>query len=270
MALDLAARRRRAGRAVVQGVLGAQGCGKTTLPRVMAPLLQALGCSTLSLSIDDFYLPFAQRVALRQEDPRFRWRGPPGTHDAGQATRVLDDLQAGRATRVPRFDKSLQGGEGDRAGFLAAGPADVVWLEGWLVGCRPVDEARIDKAPWPIATRDDRDFARECNRRLAGYLPLWDRLDGLLVLWMPDFATVRDWRVEAERRMRDAGRDGMDDTQVDAFVTHFWKALHPDLFVRPRVDSPRPGDRVAVLDARRRVVSVRQRAARPERRNRRN
>jgi D-glycerate 3-kinase len=44
-------------------------------------LLEAKRKNLLSISLDDFYLPFEERKTLRLQNPKYIFRGPPGTHD---------------------------------------------------------------------------------------------------------------------------------------------------------------------------------------------
>jgi thymidylate kinase len=55
------ARRKSTGRTVVFGLCGAQGSGKSTTAGRLAEKLNAAGCRTVVLSIDDFYLTRAER-----------------------------------------------------------------------------------------------------------------------------------------------------------------------------------------------------------------
>lgn len=224
----------------VQGILGLQGTGKTTLGAALTVLLTAAGRSVLSWSIDDLYLPYADRVALRSRDRQLIWRGPPGTHDVDLGLRVFQGL-ADRAfpLALPRFDKSCHGGQGDRAASeWITQPVDIVLFEGWFVGAQPIAPERFDQAPAPIVTEDDRAFARRCNERLRAYQPLWDHCDRLLVLQPIDYRASKRWRLEAERQRRASGAEAMADGEVAAFVDYFWTALHPDLFVTPLAIAP--------------------------------
>lgn len=234
-------------RPLIQGVLGVQGTGKTTLGLVMEILLSHQNQTLCRLSIDDFYLTYAERQQLRQRDPRLIWRGPPGTHDVDLAIETLDRLctaSPGDDLAIPQFDKSLHGGQGDRcspkpialsadsSADSFASKVDVVWFEGWLVGCDPIEDAVFDgPLPDPIVSDSDRQFARDCNQRLANYGPLWDRLDRWAVLVPNNYQHSKHWRQQAERSRIAAGGQGLSDTEIDDFVTYFWRALHPSLFV---------------------------------------
>lgn len=140
-------------------VQGPQGSGKTFLTtRLKESLSQAPNApSVVVLSIDDLYLPHDRLVAVAQAHPENRLlqgRGQPGTHDVPLGTEILTRLKRindpehrGDTVHIPRFDKSLYGGEGDRVseGTVVSGPVDVVILEGWCVGFYPTTAEEIDR-----------------------------------------------------------------------------------------------------------------------------
>jgi D-glycerate 3-kinase len=237
-------------RPLIQGVLGVQGTGKTSLTLILREILSYLGYQICCLSIDDFYKSYADRQELQQADPRFRWRGPPGTHDVELGVTVLKQLrQADFPVAVPRFDKSAQHGAGDRIEPAWLDAADIGLFEGWFVGVRPIDPQLFDIAPPPIDTAVDRAFAREINSRLQTYLPLWDQLDRLIVLAPSDYRFSQQWRQQAEQQMIATGRPGMNPTEITEFVTYFWRSLHPELFIQPLLQDADQVDLVIELDA---------------------
>ncbi|MEL6552984.1 MAG: glycerate kinase [Cyanobacteria bacterium J06621_11] len=259
-------------RVFIQGLLGGQGTGKTTLTKILTLILGCLDQQAVSLSIDDLYLSYAKRCALKREDPRLIWRGPPGTHDVRLGVQRLTEIRhckAGQSVLLPQFDKALHGGEGDRTSPLSVRSPTVVLFEGWFMGTQPLPHDVIASPsfsfPFPIVTAEDRQFAQDCNRRLIDYLPLWALIDDLVVLQPQDYRFSLQWRQAAERKMiaqsqanedasglanelvsglasESAGKksseyarakSGMSDAQVAEFVRYFWKALHPELFITP-------------------------------------
>ncbi|MBE9170306.1 glycerate kinase [Pleurocapsales cyanobacterium LEGE 06147] len=241
LAMQLATAKKKLGRTLIQGILGGQGTGKTTLAAVIRCILDRLGCFSVAISIDDLYKTYAERQQLQQQDPRLIWRGPPGTHDVDLAITILDQFRQEDRQEpilVPRFDKSAFNGAGDRAELEKTYPVDIVIFEGWFVGTRPIEEAAFDSAPPPIITPEDKLFAKDTNARLKEYLPLWERLDRLIVLYPVDYRLSKQWRKEAEQRMIASGKSGMSETEIDRFVEYFWRALHPELFIQPLVNNP--------------------------------
>jgi len=238
LATKLASHRQNLEHPLIQGILGGQGTGKTTMCKVLTLILLKLGYHTLNLSLDDLYKTYRDRLALKQQDPRLIWRGPPGTHDVELGLSLLDQIrECKNPVAVPRFDKSAYAGAGDRTTPEIVTHIDIVLFEGWCVGVRPINAAKFATAPPPILTDEDRVFACEMNSKLNNYLPLWERLDSLIVLYPRDYRLTLEWRKQAERQMIAAGKSGMTELEVEQFVNYFWRSLHPELFIKPLVES---------------------------------
>lgn len=236
---------------IIQGILGLQGTGKTTLATILRFLLTELGYHTVTLSIDDLYKTYAERQQLQQEDSRLIWRGPPGTHDVELGKEVLDNIRAGKLpVHIPRFDKSAFQGMGDRATPEQINQTiDILLFEGWFVGVQPIQETAFQSPPAPIVTETDRQFAIDNNRRLEAYLPLWNRLDGLVILSPVDYRLSQQWRKEAEQKMIAQGKSGMSEEEINQFVEYFWRSLHPELFITSLIESKQGVDAVIEINA---------------------
>ena len=239
LAQSLASQQEKIGRTLIQGLLGGQGTGKTTLGIVLNILLQHLGKTFLSISLDDLYKTYCDRKKLRDRSPNLIWRGPPSTHDVDLGIQVLQKLRdrpldIRQPIEIPRFDKSLHHGAGDRTEPEISDSADIVLFEGWFVGMRPLPISAFRNFVPPILSECDREFALECNANLDNYLPLWKYLDSLIVLVPEDYQYSRQWRIEAEHKLIALGKSGMSDQEITQFVEYFWKALHPELFM-PRM-----------------------------------
>ncbi|MGL5509091.1 MAG: glycerate kinase [Microcoleaceae cyanobacterium] len=238
LALQIVEKRQQLNRVLIQGILGGQGTGKTTLGKVLTMLLAKLGYHTVSLSLDDLYKTYSDRQILQKQDPRLIWRGPPGTHDVdlgidffNQCQQLSNQNQVN--ITIPRFDKSLHQGAGDRTTPEIINQVDIVLFEGWFVGVYPIDINSFASAPWPINTEADRQFARDINTKLKEYLPLWQKLDQLMILHPIDYRLSLTWRKQAEQEMIAQGKSGMTETTIEKFVQYFWQALHPLLFITP-------------------------------------
>lgn len=259
LAVQVAFCRQALERPLIQGILGVQGTGKTTLADILTLILGQLGHRTATLSLDDLYKTYAERLALREQDPRLVWRGPPGTHDIGLGISVLEQLrqkEPKRQIQVPRFDKSAWGGAGERTQPGIVEDVDIVLFEGWFVGFRPIDPAAFDTAPPPIVTEADRLFARDMNAQLKNYLPLWERLDRLLLLYPVDYRSSLMWRQQAERQMIASGSSGMTDLMVEQFVEYFWRSLHPELFIKSLMENPELVDLVIEIHPDRSIGAI--------------
>ena len=238
LAQHLADQQQNIGRTLIQGLLGGQGTGKTTLGLVLKILLRHLSKTFLSISLDDLYKTYADRQKLRDRRPNLIWRGPPHTHDVNLGIQVLQQLrdrhpEHPQPINIPRFDKSLHHGAGDRLEPEISYGADIVLFEGWFVGLRPLPISAFRNFVPPILSESDREFALESNADLYDYLPLWDCLDSLIVFVPEDYQYSLQWRLEAEHKLIAAGKTGMSDREITQFVEYFWKALHPELFMPP-------------------------------------
>jgi len=217
------ARTRVSGRPLVAGLSAPQGAGKSTLGRHLIRLLADFGLRATTISIDDFYLPHVdqERLAARHAgNPYLRYRGYPGTHDLALGTTTLEALRSITADGevvVPAYDKSLHGGRGDRLPRenwpTARGPLDLVLVEGWMLGFRPVE---------PAAILDPE--LRLVNGRLRDY-DAWHRLiDVMVILKTTDIADVLRWRIEAEDAVRASGRVGLERAAIEDYVRRFTPA----------------------------------------------
>ena len=185
---------------------GPQGSGKTSLAERVKEMLAENSegrapYHLATLSIDDLYLPHTQLKALaaaHPNNPLLRGRGLPGTHDISLGLSVLNSLKeinrpGSGEVRVPRFDKSLFSGEGDRlpeSGWTSVkGPLDVVLLEGWCVGFYPQSRQHIEECmnQVPIGLEGTFDISAyslehvlDVNERLAGYMKWWELFDACL------------------------------------------------------------------------------------------
>ena len=129
------------------GIGGGQGAGKSTLGRLLMQAGELSGLNTCVLSIDDFYLPRADRLDLaRHVHPLLATRGPPGTHDIALCRSVLDALPHSREVAVPVFDK----------GRDALGSAYAELFEGLesLVHLQAPDMAAVRR--WRLQQEQDR------------------------------------------------------------------------------------------------------------------
>jgi D-glycerate 3-kinase len=207
----------------------------------------AEGLRAVGISIDDFYLTRRQQLALsrRHADNRFlAQRGYPGTHDVALGKRVLVGLKrlGARELALPSYDRSAFMGQGDRRPQTACprttGPLDLVILEGWMLGFRPVDDD-IDPDLRPI------------NEYLRAYAAWTTLLDAFIWLEPVDVRVVVDWRAEAEADARASGRTAMTDEQVRAFAARFLPAYETYL---PTVrDHPVAGPALRILIGRDRL-----------------
>lgn len=105
--------------------------------------MKSVGLNMVVVSYDDFYLTRSEQEKLGDENFFLSGRGVAGTHDLKLGQDVINDLTTCKGpTRVPVYDKSAFSGKGDRSETWreVQGPFDLVLVEGWMLGYKPVDE----------------------------------------------------------------------------------------------------------------------------------
>ena len=238
------------------GLSGLQGSGKSTLSAQLVEFAARRGIAALALSIDDFYFGRAARLRLaRDVHPLLATRGVPGTHDVDLLLGTLDALRNAtprRLARVPRFDKGLDTRVAPSRWPSIARTPELVILEGWCIGVPPQDAAALRRPVNQLERDDDRDarWRRWVNAQLAQhYVPLWQRLDRLVMLQAPAWAIVARWRDEQERalRRRNAPR-AMSPEALRRFLMHYERLSRQAL-----KELPARADLRIVLDEDRRV-----------------
>ena len=227
-----------ADRPILVGVSGAQGSGKTTFARFLSKWLsRRMHLSAVCFSLDDVYLTRAERQALaRRAHPLLATRGVPGTHDVALAHRVLDALThpgADRKVAVPAFDKATDDRAPEQDWRRVDAPADVVLFEGWCVGARPQSPEALGDPANELEAAEDRDAAWRTgvNQRLRmDYAELFARLDLLVMLRVPSFDSVFEWRALQERKLRErlhdapagpGGSPGLSPAGLKRFIQHY-------------------------------------------------
>jgi D-glycerate 3-kinase len=231
------------------GIAGSQGSGKSTLATALEDDLRRAGRACAILSIDDLYLPRAERRRLaRDVHPLLATRGVPGTHDVALGLDILAGFDAGRPLLLPRFDKA----EDDRrpvSDWEATPPLDLLILEGWCIGARAEPDAALREPVNRLEAEEDADglWRRYANDALAGdYQRLFGRIDRLLFLAAPGFETVLGWRIQQEQALRArGGAHVMDDAAIARFIAHYERLTrhmlrempaHADLLIRLDAD----------------------------------
>ena len=244
------------------GINAPQGAGKTTLVNFCQALFKLDGLRSVVLSIDDFYLTNKEQQTLaakHEGNPLLQYRGNAGTHDValGRET-ILKCISAGAGKKisVPFYDKSLCGGRGDRAPRgawpVVEGPVDVILLEGWMLGFRPLPPSEVE---------EEEEGGREgglkdVNSFLGEYEKWHELVDAWVVVQVEEVDVIFKWRLEAERRMREEkGREGsMTDEEVGDFVSRFLPAykayLRPSLYDADALPFEKPVLRVVIDSSR--------------------
>eukprot|EP01068_Selenidium_serpulae_P007396 Selendium_serpulae@DN4697_c0_g1_i3.p1 len=195
---------------------------------------------------NDFYLSGLEQDALAAKfpnNPLLKFRGNAGSHDLKLVNETLDalsTLKEGDAAPIPFYDKSLRKGRGDRAPRESwpqiRGPVDIVFVEGWMfgllvlfciahhfgVGFEALDEnnERLKNADVNVV---------EINRLLKAYNQWHSKMQAWIVVGIDDINVVFRWRKEQEKAMKQSGKQGLTDEEVQDFVARFMPAY--DLYI---------------------------------------
>ena len=229
------------------GINGCQGSGKSTLADYLCTVIaERLGVTTVSLSLDDFYLTKAERSHLGATvHPLLETRGVPGTHDVQLAIDSIQSLAAGEKTVITRFDKSIDDRAPANSLKTTEGKIGLIVLEGWCLGAKPQS---LDKLVQPINSleeNDDRDgiWRNYVNYALQqDYPPLFALVDELIMLQAPTFDTVFNWRLEQEKKMvKRLEKEGvesasgvMSEQQILRFISYFQRVTENILEEMPK------------------------------------
>jgi D-glycerate 3-kinase len=112
-----------------------------------------------------------------------------------------------------------------------------VLLEGWCVGIR---QEHLPTWKGPLnALEAEHDAAGAWHAwsraALAAYEPVWDAIDLLVSIEVPDLATVIDSRLRQEQGLAEgSGRAAMDRVAVTRFVQHYERYTRALWAVMPR------------------------------------
>jgi D-glycerate 3-kinase len=256
-------------RPIVLGVSGSQGSGKSTLARTLAGTLTREGWRVAVLSIDDLYLPKAERERLgAQVHPLLATRGPPGTHDVDLGCATIAALMSAGVDEeisIPRFEKARDDRAPREAWEVFRGRADLIIFEGWCVGAKAEPAQALASPVNELERVEDADgrWRAYVNAQLATrYGALFRLIDRLVMLKAPSFDVVFDWRRQQERELEAKlgqaarGSQIMDDAALARFIS-----LYERLTRHILREMPARADVVATLSERREVLAVKARAA---------
>jgi pantothenate kinase-related protein Tda10 len=185
-----------------------------------------------SSNYTDFYLPYKGLKELASRYPEntlLSGRGPPGTHDAPLLSTTLSAIRdinrTAQPVALPIFDKSLNGGYGDRSSesVPVQSPLDVFLLEGWSLGFEPVSSVTDLHRAGRVASKHPESSITQINDNLAAFAShVHANFDVHIAVRPESYDYVYAWRLEQEHNMKRAnGGKGMSDEEVEAFVDRY-------------------------------------------------
>ena len=232
--------------ALLVGVSGCQGSGKTTLASLLVLLLTNLmGLRCINLSIDDFYLTRAERLQLADSiHPLLATRGVPGTHDVQLALDTIARLRGQGTVAIPRFNKAIDDRAPENEWPRVQAPVDVIVLEGWCLAVPKQPETELQHPITSLEALEDSEgvWRGHVNRQIEQeYAALYDMIDYLIMLKAPDFTKVFEWRQNQEDKLA-ALQQGvspeqisrvMNREQLQRFIQHYERITRHGLETLP-------------------------------------
>ncbi len=211
-------------RPLVLGLAGAQGTGKSTLAGLLALILQdEYSLSSAVISLDDYYLDKKEREKLAQTvHPLFKTRGVPGTHAVADGINNFADIIAGRKSNVFQFDKLT---DKRLSATQKIEEVDIIIFEGWCVGVVAQNNEELYQPINDLETKYDTNkvWRNYVNQQLQNQYKKWfGHIDYLILLEVPDFKHVLDWRIKQERQAElKSAKQGLSDDEIKVFIQHF-------------------------------------------------
>lgn len=216
------------------GVNGAQGAGKSTFCELFKLVLETqFGKKVAAWSIDDLYLSRSERQRLAKEiHPLLITRGVPGTHDVKMGIDLINAFRNANdktVTYIPRFNKAIDDVCPKSEWTKFVGKPDVILFDGWCMDAKPQDESELSTPVNELEANEDPtgEWRKFVNDQLKNdYKALFDNLDFLVMLKVPSYDKVFEWRNLQEEKLRLAsvGKPAthiMDSEGVRRFTAHY-------------------------------------------------
>ena len=127
-------------------IAGPQGVGKTTILKIIKKVFKKeFKKEILSLCLDDFYYdPIKRNNLSKKIHPLLNIRGVPGTHDINYLESVVNKFTKSKyPIEIPIFDKLND--KKERKKIIIKKKCDILILEGWCVGCPPLNQKYLIK-----------------------------------------------------------------------------------------------------------------------------
>ena len=210
-------------------ISGSQGCGKTTLLKLIKNNFKNFyNIDPLCISLDDYYLTKKQRNDLSKRiHPLLQTRGVPGTHATGKITKTLQLFDKKKyPIKIPKFDKLND----DRlsSSQIITSKKNMIFLEGWCCGCPPLSNSFLQKNLNKIEKADSEYIWRKYyNKKLKKeYKLIFNHFEYLIYFKIPSFDCVLKWRIKQEKRLKFNKKKNincMNKIEIKDFISYYEK-----------------------------------------------
>ena len=212
------------------GLTGGQGAGKSTITKIIKLVLNyKYNLKVVYFSIDDFYKTSKERKKLSKIIHKlFQTRGVPGTHDIKLLKKIFFDLTKKnfKPVTIPSFDKSKDNRAPKKKWKKVYRKPQVIIFEGWCVGARPQKKKDLIRPINVLEKKEDPKliWRKAVNNKLKyEYKKIFDKIDRLIFLKVPNFECVYKWRLLQEKKLQltSQGKKIMSDIQVREFIMYY-------------------------------------------------
>ena len=186
-------------------ISGSQGSGKSTMSlQIKKYFKKYYSKNVVILSLDDFYLSSHQRklLAKRHNTNLFETRGVPGTHNLKLLNQTIRYLKSNKFPLfLPVFDKVSDNRKKYRR---KVNKADLIILEGWCVGSKPIDPNYLKKNINDLEKIGDSKllWRTAYNNALVEYQKLFNKFSCYIFIKIPSWDFVIDWKYKQELGLR--------------------------------------------------------------------
>jgi len=212
------------------GLTGGQGAGKSTITQIIKIILEIkYKLKVVFFSIDDFYKRASERKEMSKKIHQlFKTRGVPGTHDTNLIKKTLVNLTKKnfKPLTIPLFDKSRDDRFPKKKWQIINKQPQIIIFEGWCVGAKPQKKKYLKKSINILEKKYDINLVwrTKVNHELLNeYAKIFNKIDRLIFLRVPNFECVYKWRLLQEKKLQltSKGKKIMSPTKVREFIMYY-------------------------------------------------